>query len=187
MIKSQTDYETFSFYSISHLYINYLGIIYKLSLYYIFPLQRTVTRWARGAWGQRDLGRSGKGRSTHAARASRRFYARLLFAPGWPAPHLLASRSEASPLAYPTRRVGDPGSGGVRSSPRTTRCGLRGERSGPELGSGGGDVDAGEEAPDAGLQAPAAGPARRHQRRAVRQQYHALERRHIRVSARLFL
>jgi hypothetical protein len=43
MIKSQTDYETFSFYSISHLYINYLGIIYKLSLYYIFPLQRTGT------------------------------------------------------------------------------------------------------------------------------------------------
>jgi hypothetical protein len=43
MIKSQMDYETFSFYSISHLYINYLGIIYKLSLYYIFPLQRTGT------------------------------------------------------------------------------------------------------------------------------------------------
>jgi hypothetical protein len=37
----------FFFYSISHLYINYLGIIYKLSLYYIFPLQRTGTHLVR--------------------------------------------------------------------------------------------------------------------------------------------
>lgn len=130
--------------------------------------------WARGAWGQRDLGRSGKGRSTHAARASRRFYARLLFAPGWPAPHLLASRASYQEGGRPRQR---------RCAKLASHHALRpaGERSRPELGSGGGDVDAGEEAPDAGLQAPSAGPARRHQRRAVRQQYHALERRHIRV------
>ena len=37
MIRSQTDYEPF-LYSITHLYINYIGIIYKLSLYYMFPV-----------------------------------------------------------------------------------------------------------------------------------------------------